>query len=91
MGLAGRNHEDRPAIDRHRTRTEMLHAGSAQIKEELGEAMDVFAEFLDPRHVLVQRDPTDRKSRPADFEVLEEDGLEFVRFHSFTKSTSVLC
>ena len=69
----------------------MLHSGSAQIQEELGEAMDVLVELLDPRHVLVQRDPADHKSRPADFEVLEEDGLEFLRFHYFTKSTSVLC
>jgi hypothetical protein len=59
----------------------MLHARSTQIQEDLGKAVDMFAELLDPRHVLVQRDPTDRESRPADFQVLEEDGLEFLGLH----------
>jgi dihydrodipicolinate synthase/N-acetylneuraminate lyase len=59
----------------------MLPPFTAKVEKDLGETVDMLAEPLDPRHVLVQGDAPDRESRPADFQVLEEDGLEFARSH----------
>lgn len=59
----------------------MLPPFAAQVEQDLAEAVDVLAEALDPRHVLVQGDSTDRESGPADAEILEEDGLEFACSH----------
>ena len=81
MSLTGRDHQDRSAIDREGAHTEMLHARSTKIQEDLGEPVEMLPEFLDPRHVLVQSDPADRESRPANLQVLEEDGLEFLGLH----------
>lgn len=59
----------------------MLPPFTAKVEKDLGETVDMLAEPLDPRHVLVQGNAPDRESRPADFQVLEEDGLEFARSH----------
>jgi hypothetical protein len=59
----------------------MLRAAAAKVEEDLAVAMDVLAESLDTGHVLVQSDAANAESRPADPEILEENGLKFFRHH----------
>jgi hypothetical protein len=72
------NHKPASALDGHGSPIQILHSVSPQIKKCLEPIVNVLAQFFDTRHVLIQGEAPQSKSRDGNFEIFQEDGLQLL-------------